>query len=132
MADHERIAGFGRGQSVNPDDGRESLREELLGALRLALHKISAKLILASKDAKYSDWHLMGRSVGRVERDLRDIFSQTNDPERLRRMAATLLAPNALEAQVKSTYLFAKAHSLDRPSDEKIEKQLELLQRWDH
>jgi hypothetical protein len=50
--------------------------------------------------------------VGRVERDLLWLFDKIDDPEQLRQVADLYLDEKFLEAQVKSTYLFAKIHSL--------------------
>lgn len=63
----------------------------------------------------------MGRSVGRVERDLRWLFNRIQDLEQLHQVADLYLDEKILEAQVKSTYLFAKTHSLGQFQDAVME-----------
>jgi hypothetical protein len=99
-------------------------RKEKLALMDLGLHKVSVRLLLAAKDGRPEDWRLLGRSVGRVERDLQWLFSQIQDVEQLRQVADLYLDQKILEAQVKSTYLFAKTHSLGRFQDAVMEKKV--------
>ncbi|MBI4799050.1 MAG: hypothetical protein HY794_10015 [Desulfarculus sp.] len=55
--------------------------------------------------------------MGRVERDLRWLFNRIQDLEQLHQVADLYLDEKILEALVKSTYLFAKTHSLGRFHD---------------
>ncbi|MFH1034817.1 MAG: hypothetical protein V1806_09960 [Pseudomonadota bacterium] len=87
-------------------------RQEKLALMDLGLHKVAVRLLLAAKKGRPEDWRLLGRSVGRVERDLQRLFNQIQDEEQLRQVADLCLDEDILETRVKSTYLFAKAHSL--------------------
>lgn len=87
----------------------------------MTLTKIAARLLLAAKDGRPEDWRLLGRSVGRVERDLLWLFNRIQDLEQLHQVADLYLNEKILETQVKSTYLFAKTHSLGRFHDEEME-----------
>lgn len=59
--------------------------------------------------------------MGRVERDLQWLFNRIQDLDQLRQVADLYLDEKILEAQVKSTYLFAKTHSLGRFHDAEME-----------
>jgi len=82
------------------------------------------RLLLAAKDGRPEDWRLLGRSVGRVERDLQWLFNKIEDLEQLQQVADLYLNEKILEAQVKSTYLFAKTHSLGSFQDAVMESKV--------
>lgn len=104
-------------------DLKQSRRQKTI-LLRTSLTKVAARLLLAARDGLPADWHLLGRSVGRVERDLKWLFNRIEDLEQLEQVADLYLDEKILEAQVKSTYVFAKTHSLGQFQDARLEGKL--------
>ena len=102
----------------------EETRRERLETLRLGMDRIAARLLLAARDGRPEDWRLLGRSAGRVERELTWYFNRIQDLEQLRLVTERCLDERVLEAQVKSAYLYAKAHGLGRFHEELLESKV--------
>lgn len=105
----------------------EQARQEKLALLALGMERVAARLLWATRGGKPEDWLLLGRAVGRVEKDLRLILAAAPDGEELELLASLYLHEPVLEAQVRCAYLFARAHSLGRPGERQMHSTLAAL-----
>lgn len=70
------------------------------------------RLLQASSGASLEDCRLLGRCVGRLEKQLRNRFARVSSRQELQILSVALLHEPVLESQIMAAYLFARRHSL--------------------
>ncbi len=109
-------------------DDLQNLKRDVFDALEVGFQLLSSRLLLATREASSRDWRQLGRSVGRVKRELERYLDTIQEPELLRQVSAILSFEPLLEAQVKAHYLFARRFPGPEPDQDRLQRQAELLQ----
>lgn len=110
------------------DQKLRQARQDIQDALDLGFKRISARLLLASKDGEPEQWRLLGICVGRLKTEMEAYFDGIADAALLEQIAGVLLFEPMVEAQIKIAYLFAKEHTHARFSEERLAEQMRLLE----
>ena len=96
------------------DQTRQAMWRAVIGS---SLASTCQRLLEASAGASLEDCRLLGRCVGRLEKQLRNRFARVTSRRELQILSVALLHEPVLESQIMAAYMFARRHSLAPTAD---------------
>ena len=93
--------------------------------LKAGLLRISAQMLVEASAAGPTDWRLLGRCAGRIEKKHTAYLRAAQSLEDLTRRRESV--SHDLHTQLQAAYLYARQHSLVKPNDPRLARQIALL-----